>query len=67
LVTATGLDALIQQAGTDPMLKQAEPMLLMLKGLGTADGTKTVWNVIYEGGKVLVNGHDLSGLMPKKS
>lgn len=67
LVTATGLDALIQQAGADPMLKDAEPVLLMLKGLGTADGTKTIWNVTYVGGKVLVNGHDLSGLMPKKS
>jgi len=65
-VTATGLDALIQQANTVPELKQAEPVLFMLKGLGRQDGARTVWDITYRDRKVLVNGNDLSGMMPKK-
>jgi len=63
---ATGLDALIQQSNTVPELKQAAPVLFLLKGMGKQDGATTVWDVTYRDGKALVNGTDLSGMIPGK-
>jgi hypothetical protein len=63
-VTATGLDELIKQANTVPELKQAAPVLFLLKGMGRQDGANTVWDVVYRDSKMLVNGTDLSGMIP---
>jgi len=63
---ATGLDALIRQANTVPELKQAGPVLFLLKGMGRQDGANTVWDIVYRDNKVLVNGNDLSAMLPGK-
>lgn len=65
-LTATGLDELIKQAGTVPELKQAGPVLFLLKGMGRQDGATTVWDITYRDNKVLVNGNDLSQMLPGK-
>jgi hypothetical protein len=64
--SATGLDDLIKQANKTPDLAQAAPVLFMLKGMGRADGARTVWDITYRDGKLLVNGNDMSGMMPGK-
>lgn len=56
MLTATGLDALMQQAQHDPMLQQAVPVLAMLRGFAKPEGTRLVWHVVAEGGGVSVNG-----------
>jgi hypothetical protein len=61
---ATGLDDLIKKAATVPELKQAGPVLFLVKGMGKQDGATTVWDVTYSQGKLLVNGNDLSQMMP---
>lgn len=64
-LSATGLDALIRMAGDAPLLQRALPMLLVLKGLGTQKGDSVVWDVTYRNGKVLVNGADISKIVPR--
>ncbi len=64
--SATGLDELIKQANKVPELKEAAPVLFMLKGMGRQDGARTIWDVSYHDGKMLVNGNDMSGMMPGK-
>lgn len=63
---ATGMDALLRQANATPELGMAAPVLLMLKGLGQQDGDTLVWNIAYQGGKLTVNGNDMSQMMPGK-
>jgi hypothetical protein len=58
-VTATKLDVLIQQAQSMPDLAQAVPVLLLLKGLARTEGETSVWDVSWEGNKLLVNGVDV--------
>jgi hypothetical protein len=63
-ITMTGLDALIRDARRVPMLKQALPMLIFLKGIGEQQGGATVWVVDYGNRRLTVNGTDLSQLVP---
>ena len=65
-IRITGLDALVADAQQDAMLKQGMPFLIFLKGIGQADGDAIVWNLLYDGKKLLVNGTDLSQMMPQK-
>jgi hypothetical protein len=65
-LTATGLDELTAQARTDPDLKQALPVLMMLRGLAKPDGSRLGWDVVSEGTAVTVNGIDLSALTADK-
>ena len=65
-IVATGLDELIKQANKTPELKDAAPVLFMAKGMGRQDGGKTIWDVTYHEGKMLINGNDMSGMMPGK-
>lgn len=65
-LTATGIDAMIKQAGTTPELQQAVPVLILLKGVSQPDGDKLVWNISYRDGKMLVNNTDLSQMIPGK-
>lgn len=62
----TGLDALIKLTGTDPALKMAMPVLIFLKGIGEVRGKEVVWKITYADDKVLVNGTDLSAMIPHK-
>jgi hypothetical protein len=61
-LSATGLDELTAQARKDPELKQALPVLMMLRGLAKQDGSRLVWNIASDGTAVTVNGIDLPGL-----
>jgi hypothetical protein len=63
---ATGIDAMIRESSTTPALRQATPFLILLKGFGQQDGDKLVWDVVYEDGKFLVNGNDLSQMIPRR-
>jgi hypothetical protein len=65
-IQATGLDELIKVVSADRMLRQGVPVLILLKGIGDEQGDKTVWKVTYSGGKVTVNGTDMSALMGGK-
>ncbi len=64
LLTMDGLDALIQKANSTPMLAQAAPGLIFLKGIGKADGNVTTWNISYVANKIMVNDTDLSAMIP---
>ncbi len=65
VIEATGMSDLIQRAGTDPLLKRAQPLLIFLNGIGERQPSgKVVWKVVYGDGKMLVNGTDLSQLVP---
>jgi hypothetical protein len=60
----TGYDALVRQAGADPMLKQGVPVLIFLKGIGRQEGANVVWDIAYSGKKLMVNGTDMSSMIP---
>ncbi len=62
-ITATGFDALQAKASVIPQLAQIMPLFVFLKGLGKASGDQLLWDVTYEGGKMLVNGTDMSAMM----
>lgn len=64
-VAATGLDELIKQASAEPNLTRVMPVLFMLKGMGRQEGDRTVWNITYRDGRILVNGNDMSRGMPR--
>ena len=63
-VRVVGLDAAMQMLSADPQGKQAVAGLIFLKGLGKQEGKAMVWRVTYDGTKLLVNGNDLSSMMP---
>jgi hypothetical protein len=65
-IRMTGLEALIHDMQALPMLQQALPVLIFLKGIGAPEAGATVWNVAYADGRVTVNGTDLSQMMPGK-
>ncbi len=65
-IQVTGLDALIHDSQTVPMLQQATPALIFLKGIGASEGTATVWDIAYVDNKLTVNGNDMSSMMPQK-
>jgi hypothetical protein len=60
-----GFDALMADASQRPELAQAAPVMIFLKGIGKQEGDAVVWNVSYQDKKLLVNGTDLSAMMPK--
>ena len=64
-IAARGLDKLIKEANGVPDLAQAMPALFMLKGIGKQDGDKTVWNVAFHDRELLVNGNDMSSMVPR--
>ena len=61
-ITATDLDALIDQARQLPQMQTAFVVLTIAKGIGRADGNQTVWDITYQDGKALVNGVDIMAL-----
>jgi hypothetical protein len=63
-VRATGLDEAMKEISADPQGKQALAGLVFIKGLGKPDGDAMVWDISYDGQKLLVNGNDLSAMAP---
>ena len=61
-LSATGLDGLITRAQADPVLQQAVPVLIFLKGIATTSGDRATWQITVDNAKVLVNGVDLSAM-----
>lgn len=61
-ISAQGLDALITRAQADPLLVQAVPVIIFLKGIAKTNAERSVWQVSLANGKVLVNGVDLSAI-----
>ena len=65
-LAAKNFDALVKRASGDPLLHQAAPALIFLKGIGEDDGSGTVeWKVAYAGGRVSVNGTDMTQMLPR--
>ena len=62
-ITATNLDLLQQRIAAQPSLAQAGPVIILLKGMGRASGNQMVWDVVYQGGRVLVNNQDLNAML----
>jgi hypothetical protein len=65
-IAVTGLDALIKRANTDAEVRQAAPVLLLLKGIGEQDGNAVVWHITYQDKQLLVNGNDLMQMLSGK-
>lgn len=61
-IRMTGLDALMARARGDQQLARMVPMLAMLKGFGRPEGEATVWDIVADQGRTLVNGTDLDAL-----
>ena len=61
-----GFEALMADANNRPELAQAAPVMIFLKGIGKQEGDAVVWNISYQDNKLLVNGTDLSAMVPKK-
>lgn len=58
-ITADHFDALMQKVTALPELAQAVPALVFIKGVGRIANDQLVWDVSYDGGKLLVNNVDL--------
>jgi hypothetical protein len=61
-----GMDAVIaqlQQAGADPMAQQGMAMLFAAKGMGKAEGDTTIWDIDFNGAKLMINGTDMTSMM----
>lgn len=61
--TADNFDALVEKISNVPEAAQAVPVLAMVKGLGRTVDKKLVWNISYDGSKLLVNNVDLMKAM----
>lgn len=64
-IRVTGFDAAMKLLSADPDAKPAMSGLIFVKGLAKQDGDAMVWDVSYDGQKLLVNGIDAFGGPPK--
>ncbi len=62
-ITAEKFDSLIEAAKAIPQMAQVLPVFVFAKGIGRTVDNRLVWDLSYGGGKVLVNGTDLSSMM----
>lgn len=58
-ITVTEFDALTDRVKTLPEANQALPAMLFAKGIGRTEGNQLVWDISYQGSKLLVNGVDI--------
>ena len=65
-VTATNLDAMIKALSADPNGRRLAPVLTLLKGAGEQDGNTVTWHLEFRDGHLLVNGIDVTRLVPHK-
>lgn len=61
-LSATGLDAMMAEAGKNPDLRMAMPILAMIKGLGRQEGPRMVWDLAITDDQALVNGVDVMAM-----
>lgn len=61
-LSATGLDAMMAEAGKNPDLRMAMPILAMIKGLGRQEGPRMVWDLAITEDQALVNGVDVMAM-----
>ncbi len=62
-LTVRGLDALIAKGQSDPMMQQAVPVMIFLKGIARTTGDQSIWQITVNNTNILVNGVDLSAMM----
>ena len=62
-ITAVDIDKLQQAMAADPQTAQFAPVIIFLKGIGRSEQSRMVWDVIYNDGRLLVNGQDMQALM----
>jgi hypothetical protein len=60
-----GYDTVLADINSHPEMKQAGAMMIFAKGLAKPDGNALVWNISFENKKLLVNGNDMSAMVPK--
>ena len=65
-VSATNLDGVIKVLGSDPRGKQLLAAVVLLKGIGHQEGDTVTWHVEFRDGHLLVNGMDMSLIMPRQ-
>ena len=61
-LSATGLDAMMAEAGKNADLRMAMPILAMIKGLGRQEGPRMVWDLAITDDQALVNGVDVMAM-----
>jgi hypothetical protein len=61
-LSATGMEALMGEAGKDPALQLAMPFLVMIRGLARAEGDRLVWDMAITKDQALVNGVDVMSM-----
>lgn len=62
-IAAVDIDKLQQAMAADPQTAQFAPVVIFLKGIGRSEQSRLVWDVIYNDGRLLVNGQDMATLM----
>lgn len=62
-ITAVDIDKLQQAMAADPQTAQFAPVVIFLKGIGRSEQSRLVWDIIYNDGRLLVNGQDMAALM----
>ena len=63
-IKATNLDDLMKVLSTDEQTKPGVAAIIFLKGIGKQDGNAISWHVEYKDSHILVNGTDMSQLIP---
>lgn len=61
-LTATGFDALMSLAATNPPLQRALPFLAVMRGFARPQGDRLVWDVVARNNALTVNGMPLSAI-----
>ncbi len=64
-VTATGLDDLMKQAGSNPNLQQALPFLALARGFAKPEGDHLVWDIRAGQSGLMINGVALGTPKPE--
>ena len=64
--TVDGLDGLVARAQEDPVMQQAVPALIFLRGIAKTNGSQAVWLLTVDHDQLLVNGVDLSALTGRR-
>ena len=59
-LTATGFDALMSQAASNPSLQRSLPFIAVLRGFARPEGDHLVWDVMARNDRLTVNGIPLS-------
>jgi hypothetical protein len=55
-ISASGTDALVNQAMGKPGLQNVLPMVFLAKGMGRVQGDSIVWDIALGGGPITING-----------